>query len=71
MSDRDAEVFRAIENIEKAHGTMVIDQQCIKDHESGTRAQDSGRILRCLQEHAETYTRTTFNQYLDHLVLLK
>ena len=33
--------------------------------------KDCGRILRWLQEHAEMYTRTTFNQYLDHPVLLK
>ena len=71
VRDRDAEVFTVIENIEKAHGTGVIDQQCWKDHASGTRAQDSGRILRWLEENAESYTWTTFNQYFDNVVLLK
>ena len=37
----------------------------------GTRAQDSGRVLRWLQENTNSYTRTNFNHYLDSLVLLK
>ena len=49
----------------------MIDQQSFKDHASGTRAQDAGRILRWLADNHKTYTRTAFNQYLDHLVLLK
>ena len=70
VRNRDSEVFTAIARIEKAHGTGMIDQRCRKDHASGRRAQYSGRILRWLEENAETYTRTTFNQYLDSLVLL-
>jgi hypothetical protein len=64
-------VFTAIHNIERTHGTTVIDQQCFKDHASGTRAQDAGRILRWLEDNEEEYTRTNFNKYLDGLVLLK
>ena len=71
MRNCDSEVFTAIARIEKAHGTGMIDQRCRKDHASGRRAQYSGRILRWLEENAETYTRTTFNQYLDSPVLLK
>ena len=71
LRDKDADVFAAIHNIEKTHGTAVIDQQCFKDHASGTRVQDAGRILRWLEDNHEEYTRTNFNKYLDGLVLLK
>ena len=71
VRDRASDVFTAIENVEKKNGAEVSDQQCRKDHASGTRAQDSGTILRLLQENTESYTRTNFNHYLDRLVLLK
>ena len=72
LRDKDTEVFTAINKIEKNWGTtVVIDQQCFKDHAAGTRAQDSGRILRWLEDNEAEYTRTKFNKYLDGLVLLK
>ena len=71
VRDRSSDVFTAIENIQKAHGAEVIDQQCWKDHASGTRAKDAGRILRWLQESTDTFTRTNFNHFLDGLVLRK
>ena len=71
LRDKDADVFTAIHTIGETRGTAAIDQQCFKDHASGTRAEDAGRILRWLQDNHRTYTRTAFNQYLDGLVLLK
>ena len=61
LRTQSEEVFNAIEKIKKEHGADGIDQQSWKDHASGTRAKDAGRILRWLQESTDTFTRTNFN----------
>ena len=71
LRTRATDVASAIKNIEKEHATEVIDQQCWKDHVSGTRARDAGRILQWLQDNTDCFTRTNFSHFLDGLVMRK